>query len=176
MAKSALRLFFTEVRMSHNNWETQPRKADGEFTFRRGGFWNSVLKSFKESIQKNSDDVADFSKGGSYYELRKETKGNKELEVHHMPANSVSPLSRGKGPCVIMEKEDHAKTASYGGGVEADEYRLKQQKLIENGNFIGAEILDILDLFENFGSKYAKAILEKLEYDKQLARKGEIDD
>ena len=163
--------------MSHNNWETQTRKADGEFTFRIGRrIFEKALKAATEAIKKNPKDVAKFSKGGSYKDLRKDTKGNDNVEVHHMPANSVSPLSKGKGPCVVIDKKDHARTASYGRKSNAEKHRRKQKQLIEKDKFMEAEYMDIQKLLNKFGSKYAKAILEKLEYDKQLETKGEIND
>lgn len=90
--------------MSQNHWETQPRKENGEFTFRYE-FWKQQLKALAKM-----DDNPEVSKkydGGSYYELRKKYAGNQNVEVHHMPADSVSYLPTGKGPCIAIEKLDH---------------------------------------------------------------------
>ena len=46
--------------------------------------------------------------GGSYSVVRK-LRG---YHAHHMPANSASPLSRGRGPSVAMLPDDHVATIS----------------------------------------------------------------
>ena len=48
-------------------------------------------------------------------------------EIHHMPADSVSPLSKGSGPGIRMETPDHMETASWGRSHEAQAYRAQQQ-------------------------------------------------
>ena len=35
------------------------------------------------------------------------------LEHHHMPADSVSPIARARGPAIQMDAADHALTSSY---------------------------------------------------------------
>ncbi|MGH2863252.1 MAG: RHS repeat-associated core domain-containing protein [Solirubrobacteraceae bacterium] len=60
-----------------------------------------------------STDDPEFA-GGRYGQL---DTGN-GIELHHMPADSVSPLSRGDGPAIQMERLDHYQTASWGGGVQ----------------------------------------------------------
>lgn len=163
--------------MSKNKWETQPRKENGEFTFRNNPeIKQYIINLLLDYYKRHPNDVSKTSKGGSYGELRKSTKGNHNLEIHHMPANSASPLSRWKGPCVILEKEDHALTKSFKNSKSAVRYRQVQKKLIEKGLFLEAELLDILDLLKQFGSKYSKAILEKIAYDQKLQSKGDIND
>ena len=89
-------------------------------------------------------------------------------EVHHAPANSVSPLSRGDGPAWRMEKGDHRQTASWGNSREAKAYREKQRRLIEKGRFCQAQRMDIKDARSKFGSKYDDAIEQMLEYTRTI--------
>ncbi len=125
-------------------------------------------------LRKNDQslDIAKLSEngGGSYKEVlkyaKKENLENKE--VHHMPADSSSRLERGDGPCIIMEKEDHRKTASCGNSREARDYRAVQRDLIQNGQFMKALQLDIDDIKSKFGNKYDVQIEEMLKYVDQL--------
>ena len=100
---------------SKNHWETQPRESNGQFGERpvstpsRLHLWEKILKNVTKTL---SERVNQNAKGGSYGELRKETAGNKSVEIHHMPADSASPLSRWKGPCITLEKEEHQKTVA----------------------------------------------------------------
>jgi hypothetical protein len=75
--------------------------------------------------------------GGAYGVVRGQLK---EGQVHHMPAKSVSPLSRhygrndrfdDPGPSIWMRIEDHEKTASYGNFAKAKVYRTRQDTLIK---------------------------------------------
>ena len=156
--------------MSDNHWETQPRKENGEFTFRYE-FWKQQLKAMAKM-----DDNPKVSKkydGGSYYELRKKYAGNQNVEVHHTPANSASYLSRLKGPCIAVDKKDHKKTSSYKNSGRTKKFR-QQQKQFVNNNFLAAQEMDFVDLIRIAGKKYAKAMLEKLEYDMKLYKQGVI--
>lgn len=159
--------------MSDNHWETQPRKENGEFTFRyKSKFMENIIS---EVNQKFRDDyIRKVSRGGSYGFLRNISAGNKSLEIHHMPANSVSPLSRWKGPCIIMHKEDHRKSSSYGNTAKAKKYRKWQEKLISEGKFFEAQKMDIKNITRKFGDKYQKSIHEKILYEKQLIKQGVI--
>lgn len=114
-------------------------------------------------------------KGGSYGEIFKDGEGDK-FEVHHMPADSVSPLERNDGPAIKMEKEDHRLTASCGNSLEAREYREAQKELIEQGNFREAIQMDIDDIKEKFGDKYDDAIAEMLKYVDKLEMEGKINE
>ena len=159
--------------MSDNNWETQPRKKNGEFTFKHGhGIAQYAIE--KTLAKLNNDDIRKISRGGSYGYLRKFTAGNKKYEIHHMPAASASPLFRWKGPCIIMLKEDHKQTSSYKRTKAAIKYRHWQAKLISEGKFLDAEYMDIKNIRRKFGDKYDKSILEKLEYENKLEKAGEI--
>lgn len=102
--------------------------------------------------------------GGAY----KDVKGVAGNEAHHMPADSVSPLSKGEGPAISMEKADHAETASYGNSAEAKGYRAEQSRLIQQGKFGDAQRMDIKDVQSKFGSKYDSAIQQMLDYTKTL--------
>lgn len=110
--------------------------------------------------------------GGAYSEVRK--GADVSQEVHHMPADSISPLNRGDAPSVSMDKADHRETASCGNSKEAQEYRNTQKDLIEQGNFRGALQMDIKDLRDKFGDKYEAQIAECLQYVDKLDKKGEI--
>ena len=111
--------------------------------------------------------------GGSYKEVKKNSEGDTH-EVHHMPADSASPLERNDGPAIRMEKQDHRQTASCGSSREAREYRAQQQELIEQGKFRDALQMDIDDIHEKMGDKYDNAIAEMLEYVDELEQEGKI--
>lgn len=89
-------------------------------------------------------------------------------QVHHMPADSISPYSTEKGPGIRMDTTDHMKTASWGRLKEAEEYRERQRQLIEAGKFREAQQMDIDDLHAKFGDKYDKAIEEIQAYTDEL--------
>ena len=51
--------------MSDNNWETQPRKKNGEFTFRPGH--GIAQHAIEKTIAKlKHDEIRKFTRGGSY--------------------------------------------------------------------------------------------------------------
>jgi hypothetical protein len=56
--------------------------------------------------------------GGPYWKVRK-TLG----EAHHIPADSISPISKSRGPAIQMEPDDHHNTSSYGSSKDAQRYR-----------------------------------------------------
>jgi len=114
---------------------------------------------FKKSLEPEKTE----KKGGSYSEVKENSDGSTH-EVHHMPADSASELSRDDGPAIKMEKEDHKQTGSYGNSKEAQEYREKQKELIEQGKFREAFEMDVEDIREKFGDKYDDAIAEAREY------------
>mgnify|MGYP000919872364 CR=1 FL=1 len=112
-------------------------------------------------------------KGGRYANVFKDGEGD-TTEVHHIPADSASPLERNDGPAIKMDKEDHRKTASCGNSREAREYRAKQKELIEVGKLREAVQMDIDDIHEKFGDKYDDAIAEMTEYIDQMEAEGKI--
>ncbi len=98
--------------------------------------------------------------GGAHSEVR----GLSGYEAHHMPANSISPLSIGEGPSLAMLPEDHRLTASWGSSPAAQAYRQAQANLIAQGNFQAAQQMDIADVRSKFGSKYDAGIQQMLNY------------
>jgi len=98
--------------------------------------------------------------GGAY----RDVKGIAGYEAHHMPADSVSPLSTGEGPAIAMPVEDHKLTASWGNSRDAREYRQAQAALIEKGDFKAAQQMDIDDITAKFGNKYDDAITQMKAY------------
>lgn len=159
--------------MSANNWESQPRLKNGEFTFRNK---STVIEKLSEKILERlkDEEIKKFSRGGSYGFLRKFTAGNNKYEIHHMPAASSSPLTKWKGPCIIMSKKDHSETSSYGNSKRAARYKKWQAKLISEGKFIEAELMDIINIQRKFGDRYNKGIDEKKIYEKKLISEGII--
>ena len=163
--------------MSDNGWETQPRKPNGEFTFRYE-FWKEKLKAMQKL-----DDNPEVSKkydGGSSDVLHKKYRYVDDIEVHHMPSVNAykyfKKLNPKKGPCIGIDSKDHKETSSYKRGYKQDKFRLQQIKLLEQGHFLKAQEMDFINIIRKFKSKYAKAMLEKLEYDKQLYDEGVIND
>lgn len=159
--------------MSENHWETQPRKKNGKFTYRGKGQLSKKLISKAIAACKDKE-IRKTTRGGSYGFLRKFTAGNKNYEIHHMPSASSSPLSRWKGPCIIMSKEDHQLTSSYKNARGAERYRRWQAKLISEGKFLEAEYMDIKNIRRKCGDRYDKSIMEKLEYEEELEKAGVI--
>ena len=101
--------------------------------------------------------------GGAY-----ENVGADGGHVHHMPADSISPYDKRKGPGARLEIEDHMKTASWGSSKEAIEYREGQRQLIDEGKFKEAQQMDIDDIHAKFGSKYDQGIEEMQAYTDKL--------
>ena len=112
--------------------------------------------------------------GGRFGDVFVEGEGSK-YEVHHIPADSASPLNRMDGPAIKMDKADHRQTASCGNSREAREFRATQKELIDCGSFDAAVQMDLEDIEVKFGSKYDSAINEMLEYIEQLKTEGKID-
>jgi len=106
--------------------------------------------------------------GGAYKKLTGKSTPSKPIECHHCPANSVSPLSKGDGPSIQMDKADHRQTASYGNSKDAQAYRQQQSDLIDQGDFTGAQQMDIDDVQSKFGNKYDGAIKEMQDYTKEI--------
>jgi len=98
--------------------------------------------------------------GGRFINVRRARIGG---QVHHMPAASVSSLPYNRGPAIWMETADHARTASFGRSRKAMRFRAQQQRLIEQGLFDNAIIMDIDDIQSLFGNKYDDAILQMID-------------
>ena len=73
-----------------------------------------------------------------------------------------------------MSPEDHKKTASWGRSKSAQQYRAQQERLINNGDFMKAQQMDIDDVKSKFGNKYDKAIKEMRDYTLKLKANGDI--
>jgi hypothetical protein len=97
--------------------------------------------------------------GGTHGQVRANTVGG---QVHHMPADSVSPISTAKGPAIWMYILDHERTASYKNLPGAKEYRVDQQKLIDQGKFSDATKMDIQDIQKKFPGVYDISIMQML--------------
>ncbi|WP_422490898.1 hypothetical protein, partial [Endozoicomonas sp. ALE010] len=118
--------------------------------------------------KKGHDDLAE-KLGGAHRETSKPV--NDGLDSHHCPAKDCyknSYLSQYDGPAIKMAPADHRKTASYGSSPEAKAYRKQQQELIENGQFMEAVRMDILDIRSKFGDKYDDNIEQMLDYAKSI--------
>jgi hypothetical protein len=89
-------------------------------------------------------------------------------ENHHMPANSVSPFSKDRGPVLNMTIADHRATESWGSFAEAQAYRDVQAALIQDGLFKEAQQMDIDNVRALFGTKYDEGIRQMLEYTDRL--------
>ena len=106
-------------------------------------------------------DIFGLKQGGSYSSVRATNIGG---QVHHIPANSVSPVSHAKGPAIWMPTPDHLDTASWGSYNKGKQWRAYQKELIDSGKFGKAMEMDIRDVQRKFGSQYNDGIREMLEY------------
>ena len=107
-------------------------------------------------------DIVPSYAGGAYGKLDRAAG----LERHHMPADSVSPIARARGPAIQMDAADHALTASYGNSARAQAYREEIGSLVEQGRFRDAMAREIRDVRSLAGSKYNEAIRAMLDYAK----------
>ena len=98
--------------------------------------------------------------GGAYGKLDR----GATIERHHMPADSISQISRARGPAIHMDKADHARTSSYGNSAAAQAYRAELEALIEQGRFRDAMAREIMDVRSIAGAKYNQAMREMLDY------------
>jgi hypothetical protein len=104
-------------------------------------------------------------KGGAFSDLRITPKLE---ERHHLIADSISPFSKEKGPCIVMSTVDHMKTSSYGNSTQAILYREKQKSLIKQGKIMEAFEMDVADIQAKFGHRYDDAIKEARQYLQQF--------
>jgi hypothetical protein len=119
--------------------------------------------------------------GGAYGAVRGNVvKG----QVHHMPAKSVSPISRNytfenrfddPGPGIWMRVEDHKLTGSFGSRNLAVEYRARQAALINQGRFREAFQMDIDNIRSLFpDGRYEPGIRQAMEQVNVLERSGRL--
>ncbi|RCX11161.1 hypothetical protein DFR58_12737 [Anaerobacterium chartisolvens] len=78
--------------------------------------------------------------------------------------NVTGYVTRDTGPCVLMTKADHQKTASWGSSTAAKAYRAQQLELVKQGRHLAAMQMDINDIRSKFGSKYNTAISKMWTY------------
>jgi RHS repeat-associated protein len=108
---------------------------------------------------QNCDEDDKTAGGGRFGRL----KTGDGYERHHMPADSVSPLSKKDGPAIRMTKGDHMQTSSHGNGTDAKAYRALQKELLDGGRFDDAVQMDIDDIQGLFGDKYDDEILQMID-------------
>ena len=123
----------------------------------------SKVPTIEADVKNPSGSVDRVRTGGAY----KDVPANGG-QVHHMPADSVSPYSKNKGPGIRMDTVDHMQTESWGRSKTAQKYRARQKELIDEGFFRKAQQMDIEDVRLKFGSKYDEAIQQMLEYTEEL--------
>ncbi|MEE0874939.1 MAG: polymorphic toxin-type HINT domain-containing protein [Ruminococcus sp.] len=114
--------------------------------------------------------------GGRYGSLKDDKQGRQfeNEEIHHMPADSASVLSKRDGVAIRMDKSDHRFTASYDRKRGSSEYRAMQKKLISEGRFQEAFDMDVADIQKNFPGKYDKSIQQAQKYLDSLFKAGKL--
>jgi hypothetical protein len=95
------------------------------------------------------------------------------LESHHMPPDSVSPVSTNKGSAIQMDPADHAATSSHGSqGAAGAEYRKQIGEMVNSGdaqkvrNAYATEVKDVRRAageVSGDATKYNKAMQQMLE-------------
>ena len=102
--------------------------------------------------------------GGSFKDVDA-SRGDGEVG-HHLPQNAYNVkelgMTRNEGPALLMTKEDHALTRTYRGR--------GKQTLISDKRLNARQrmVLDIINIRENFGTKYNEGLLEAIKYAKML--------
>lgn len=96
-----------------------------------------------------------------------------KTQSHHMPANSVSPLTDDMGPAIQMDRTDHYTTPSYGRNIFAPFMR-SQGQLANTGQFMTAFAVDAAAVRAQFPGKYDAAIAQTLAYATCLQSAGLI--
>jgi hypothetical protein len=115
-----------------------------------------------ETAEQAARDVESsfIQRGGAH----RDVKGLPGYQSHHMPADSISPIPRESGPAIAMKSDHHLRTASWGRDAASIAYRQRQADLISQGDFRGAQQMDIDDVRSKFGSIYDDAIAQLLKY------------
>jgi hypothetical protein len=153
--------------------ETEPDAQTEEMQDSADNMQQDTAEKTNPNGQEIDSSEVSGKQGGRFGDIFKEGEGD-TVEVHHMPADSVTELPRNDGPAIRMDKADHRETASCGNSREAREYRERQKELIDDGKFDEAVQMDIDDIHEKFGDKYDDAINEMLEYIDELKEEGKI--
>ncbi len=115
--------------------------------------------------------------GGSYKTLTGDGDGT--VEKHEILSQTAYKTGLGLDPAatrdqtelpaIRMSAADHRRTAGFGLGAGAADYRARQAAYIAKGDFPSAIWMDVEDIRSNFGSKYDEELRQALVY---AARKG----
>ncbi len=110
--------------------------------------------------------------GGSYSVVRNSNIGG---EVHHIPSvwairNSTTfkDLSPADAPAILVTRDVHLGTGSFGRGKEADAFRQKELELLNAGDFKGAQQLSIDALKKEYGDEFSEHIRQFDQYTDSL--------
>ncbi|ENM5771362.1 hypothetical protein V4V48_003074 [Vibrio mimicus] len=153
---------------ANNNWQENGVDFAIGVIAAKSKRWRMTGEAVTDTVRKldKLDDAipTGVTKGGAHGKVR----GIPGNESHHMPADSVSPLSKNKGPAISMDNMEHRQTASWGNSREAKAYRQQQKQLIEKGDFRGAQQMDINDVRSKFGNRYDDSIKQMQDYTNKL--------
>lgn len=147
---------FTKVKVGKTSYEWILAKGSVQETITLTG----TATDGGQIITLNPGTTERWNFAGGKYGTMKALDG----ERHHMPSDSVSPLTTYSGPCIRMTKSDHALTGSYANTTSSIVFREKEKELIEDGKFLAAQKLGIDDIQSKFGSKYDYAISDMITY------------
>ncbi len=136
----------------------------------------AVLLSSIGVVFATDAEIIEAQLGGSYSSIKDAMGG----ERHHcFAANAYEKTTVNKydstrkvigtvtyysGPCILMTKADHQKTASWGSSTAAAAYRAKQLELVKAGKYLAAMQMDVDDIRAKFGTKYNTAISRMWSY------------
>ncbi len=154
---------FKNVKVGSTSWTWNLKKGE---TVQETITVTGTAKDGKDSSAFSGSTVR-YNFAGGKYGTMKAYDGQK----HHMPSNSVSPLSTYSGPCVRMITADHKRTASYGNSKTAKDFRKKEKEKIAKNRFLEAQKLGISDVQGKFGIKYNAVINDMIVYTKGLGYK-----
>ena len=129
---------FTNVKVGSTSWTWKLKKGE---TVQETITVTGTARDGKYSKAFSGSTVR-YNFAGGKYGTMKAYDGQR----HHMPSNSVSPLSAYSGPCVRMITADHKKTASYGNSNAAKAFRKKEKEKIAKNLFLEAQQLGISDV------------------------------
>jgi RHS repeat-associated protein len=108
---------------------------------------------------------------GSYSSLKRQNRGNSNVEIHHIPPRAAlekNGLPEYGTPAIAMSAEDHAKTASYGGG--GKEYvDLQAESIANTGSYYEAMSRDITDV-RNISHEYDSGLIDAIDYAEKKKR------
>lgn len=154
--------------------QLEEAQADGIVTLREGvgiavaGVGDLALEPAGQSLKALSrlgrvprEEVVERIAGGAYRDLRRVAAAGEE--VHHMPPVSAFGDAAGRvldGAAVILRREDHKDTASFGSSRDARTYQAEQRALVSAGRYAEAFERDAQDLVDKFGHRYDSAIAE----------------